>query len=58
MDRASSNRRKMGRDGKGEGKKRERETTRNRDGKRNEVVNCDRISTNGVVENTCVFFEY
>lgn len=26
--------------------------------KRNEVVNCDRISTNGVVENTCVFFEY
>lgn len=33
--RASSNRRKMGRDGKGKGKKeRERETTRNRDGKR------------------------
>lgn len=41
-----------------ERERRERETTRNRDGKRNEVVNCDRISTNGVVENTCVFFEY
>lgn len=61
---ASSNRRKAEKwEGmeKG-GKEREREINRNRDGKRNrernEVVNCDRISTNGVVENTCIFFEY
>lgn len=54
-------RQKNGKGWKREGK-REREINRNRDGKRNrernEVVNCDRISTNGVVENTCIFFEY
>lgn len=61
--RASSKQRKMGRDGKGKGEReRERqleiEMERGIERKRNEVVNCDRISTNGVVENTCVFFEY
>lgn len=63
--RASSKQRKMGRDGKGKGGRKreiegelEIEMERGIERKRNEVVNCDRISTNGVVENTCVFFEY
>lgn len=53
---------KNGKGWKRKGRERERqleiEMERGIERKRNEVVNCDRISTNGVVENTCVFFEY